>query len=128
MFVIWTWLKTNLYKNFKVFKFERKGYKEKDIFKNHLTKELCSMGSKCLAWSVGHMCKKKSCQKTCLVVHWNSFLQYLRIFSFLVINKNIHTQLCINVKTHHHHMNYLTFGLFNFSYLNLFQVNVICKK
>jgi hypothetical protein len=39
-----------------------------------LTKELCSMGSKCLAWSASHMCRKKSCQKTCLVVHWNVFL------------------------------------------------------
>jgi cytochrome b561 len=73
-----------------------------------LTKELCSMGSKCLAWGAGHMCRKKSYQKTCLVVHWNSFLEFLGIFAFLVINQNIHTQLCMNVKRHHHHMNYLT--------------------
>jgi len=28
-------------------------------------------------------------------------------YVFLVINQNIHAQLCMNVKTHHHHMNYL---------------------
>jgi len=32
MFIIWTWWKTKLYKNFKVFKFWRKGCKEKDFF------------------------------------------------------------------------------------------------
>jgi hypothetical protein len=31
--------------------------------------KLCSMGSKCLALNVGHMSRKQSCQKTCLVVH-----------------------------------------------------------
>jgi len=30
----------------------------------------------------------------------------LGFFSFLVINQNIHAQLCMNVKTHRHHMNY----------------------
>jgi len=38
-------------------------------FKNHPTKQLCSMGSKCLTLGVGHMCKKQSYQKECLVVH-----------------------------------------------------------
>jgi hypothetical protein len=28
-------------------------------------------------------------------------------FAFLAINQNIHIQLCMNVKTHHHHINYL---------------------
>jgi hypothetical protein len=37
------------------------------------------------------MCKKKSCQKTCLVVHWNSFLEFLG--TFLAINQNIHTKI-----------------------------------
>ncbi len=27
-------------------------------FKNHLTKQICSMGSKCIALGVDHMCKK----------------------------------------------------------------------
>ncbi len=90
-----------------------------------MIEKLCSLGSKCLSWGVGHMCKKKSCQKTCLVVHWNSFLKFLGISAFLPINQNIHTQLCMNVKTHHHHMK---IGLFKFSHLNLFQVNVICKN
>jgi hypothetical protein len=32
--------------------------KERTHFLNHLTNELCSMGSKCLAIDVGHMCRK----------------------------------------------------------------------
>jgi hypothetical protein len=28
-------------------------------------------------------------------------------FVFFAINQNIHIQLCMNVKTHHHHINYL---------------------
>jgi len=38
----------------------------------------------------------------------------LRFFMFLVINQNIHTQLCMNVKTHDHHMNYfkLNYSIF----------------
>jgi hypothetical protein len=41
--------KPNYIKISRSLKFERKGYEEKDFFKNHLTKELYSMGSKCLA-------------------------------------------------------------------------------
>jgi len=40
----------------------------------------------------------------------NMFLLYIEthfgIFIFLVVNQNIYTQLCMNVKTHHRHMNY----------------------
>jgi hypothetical protein len=38
--------------------FEGKDCKANNSFLNHLTKRLCSMGSKCLALGVGHMCKK----------------------------------------------------------------------
>jgi len=57
--------------NFKVLNLKKKGYKAKDSFSKPFDKKLCSMGSKCLAIDVGHMCMKYSCQKTCLVVHWN---------------------------------------------------------
>jgi hypothetical protein len=125
MFLRWTWWKTKLYKNFKVFKFWRKGLEGKG--NNHLIKKLCSMGSKCLVWSASHMCKKKYCQKTCLVIRWNSFLKFMGIFAFLAINKNIHTQLCMNVKL-------TTATSINLNWTNQFfslkfvQVNVICKK
>jgi hypothetical protein len=38
---------------------------------------------------------------------------------FLVINQNIHTQLCLNMKIHHHHINdlkldYLIFLIYIF--------------
>jgi hypothetical protein len=35
-------------------------------------------------------------------------LEFLEIFYiFAPINQNIHKQLCMNVKTHHHHINCL---------------------
>jgi hypothetical protein len=43
--------------------------RQKTHFKNHLIKKSRLMGSKCLALDAGHMCKKQSYQKTCLVVH-----------------------------------------------------------
>jgi hypothetical protein len=87
-----------------------------------LTKN-CVQWVQCLPWGASHMCKKKSCQKTCLVVHWNFFLEFLGIFVFLVINKNIHTKLCMNVKTHHCHMNYLNWTI---QYLSLKFVSSKC--
>jgi hypothetical protein len=35
------------------------------------------------------------------------FLEFWGISIFLAINQNIHTQLCMNVKTHQCHMHYL---------------------
>jgi len=113
--------KPNYTKISKSLKFEGKGCKEKDPFFLTIWQKKCSMGSKCLAWGVGHMCKEKSCQKTCLVVHWNSFLEFLKKITFLVVNQNIHTQLHLNVKTHHQHMNY--FKLEN----SIFSLNVSSK-
>jgi hypothetical protein len=56
----------NLMKNqiicffFKILKFERKGLQgKKTHLSNHLIKNLCLMGSKCLALDVGrHICRK----------------------------------------------------------------------
>jgi hypothetical protein len=45
-------------KNSKSSNFEGKGCKAKYSFKKPFDKKLCSMGSKCLALDVGHMCKK----------------------------------------------------------------------
>jgi hypothetical protein len=38
--------------------FDGKGYKANDSFFKPFDKKICSMGSKCLALDVGHMCKK----------------------------------------------------------------------
>jgi predicted nucleic acid-binding protein len=38
--------------------FEKKNCKVDFFFKNHLTKQLCSMSSKCLALCASHICKK----------------------------------------------------------------------
>jgi hypothetical protein len=46
---------------------------------------------------------------------------------FLAINKNIHTQLCMNVKTHHHHINYLKLDYSIFS-LKFVSSKVIPQK
>ncbi len=74
--------KPNYIKISKSLNFEGKGYKEKEFSKKPFDKKIVFNGFKCLAWGVGHMCKKRSCQKTCLVVHWNSFLEFLGIFSY----------------------------------------------
>jgi len=54
----------NLMKNQIIQKFrsleslKKKAARQKIHFKNHLIKNLCSMGSKCLALDAGHMCRK----------------------------------------------------------------------
>jgi hypothetical protein len=58
----------NLLKNQIIQNFEGKDYKTRLIF-YHLAKIECSMSSIFLALGVGYMCKKESCEKTCLVVH-----------------------------------------------------------
>ncbi len=50
--------KPNYTKIFKSWNFEGKVCKEKDSFFWPFDKKLCSMGSKCLALGVDHMCKK----------------------------------------------------------------------
>ncbi len=53
---------------------------------------------------------------------------WLSILGFFAINQNIGTQLRMHMKNHHFHMNYLKLDYSNYSHINLFQVNVICKK
>jgi hypothetical protein len=52
----------------------------------------------------------------------------LGFLAFLMIIQNIGTQLCVNLKTHHHDMNNLKLDYSIFFHLNLFEINVICKK
>jgi hypothetical protein len=42
----------------KFWKFEAKGYKENDSFKNHLASSLYSLNSKNIYLNASHMCKK----------------------------------------------------------------------
>jgi len=46
------------YKNFKVLKFEGKGYKGRDSFKKLFGKKIMFIGFKCIALGACHMCKK----------------------------------------------------------------------
>ncbi len=54
----------NLMKNQIIQKFEsleilkERATRQRTHFKKHLIKKKCSMGSKCLALDVGHMCRK----------------------------------------------------------------------
>jgi len=50
--------KLNHMKISKFWKFETKGYKENDSFKNHLASSLYSLSSKFLSLNASHMCKK----------------------------------------------------------------------
>ncbi len=94
--------KPNHSKISKSWNFEGKGCKAKNSFKNHLTKKLCSMDSKYLTLGAGHCVRNNLAKKHV----WCPLKLILGIFTFLVINQNIHTELCMNVKIHHCHMNY----------------------
>ncbi len=81
------------------------------------------MAMSCLLWLIvlWHLSKAT---KLFLIacVHYNykwvanSILDF-QISSSEVMNQNIHTQLCMNVKTRHHHMNYLTLDFQFFSFI-----------
>jgi hypothetical protein len=73
------------------------------------------MGSKCLAIDVGHMCMKYSCQKTCLVVHWNYFWDLLH---FGIKQKYSYT-IMYEWKSPLTHELFYT-GLFNFPHLKVY--------
>jgi hypothetical protein len=104
--ILFVWWKNKPCKNFKVLKFWKKGLQQKIHFFNYLTKKLCLMGSKCLA--LGPVtCVRNNLDKKHV---WLSIETHFEIFwDFCIFGCkpfNIHTQLCMNVKTHHHHMNY----------------------
>ncbi len=52
-------MKNQIIQKFQIFELLKERVARQRIrLKNHLIKKLCSMGSKCLALDVGHMCKK----------------------------------------------------------------------
>jgi hypothetical protein len=75
--------------------------KQRTHFFNHLTKKKYSMVSKCLALdaSLSKLPKNMFGCPLKLILGFLSFLE------FFAMNKTIHTQLSMNVKTHHYHMN-----------------------
>jgi hypothetical protein len=69
------------------------------IFSSNLTKELCSMGSKCLTLGAGNNLTKR---------HGGlSIESHSGIFCVSNDKPKYDTQLCVKVKTHCHHMNNL---------------------
>jgi len=72
--------KPNHTKISKSWNFGGKGCKVKDSFFKPFDKKLCSMGSKCLALSVIHMCKKYSCQKNMFGCPLKLILRFSGIF------------------------------------------------
>jgi hypothetical protein len=46
----------------------------------------------------------------------------------LLVNQNIDVQLCTHVKNHNHHINYLNWGLFTFSHINLSYMEAIVMR
>jgi hypothetical protein len=50
-------------------------------------------------------------------------LEFLGVFTFFVINQNIYTQLCMNVKTHHHQIYY-----FKLDYIIFFTSKFVSNK
>jgi hypothetical protein len=81
------------------------------LFLNHLVRKLCSVGSKMSSFRCKHVHE--------IILLKNTFGYPLKLilgfYMFLAINQNIDTQLiCMNVKSHHHHMNYLKLDYSNF--------------
>jgi hypothetical protein len=107
MFIIWRWWITKLHKNFKVFKFWRKGYREKHFKKKTIRRIFLFNGFKMFSSRCKSHVQEIFLQKNMFSCPLKLILEFLGFFAFLTINQNIHTQLCMNVKTHHRHMNYL---------------------
>jgi hypothetical protein len=101
MFIGWTWWKTKSYKKFKVLKIWRKGLQGKGLIFKPFDKKKMFTGFKMSSFRCKSHVQEIILPKTCLVVHWNSFWDFLRFFAFLALNKNIRTQLCMNVKNDH---------------------------
>jgi hypothetical protein len=52
-------MKNQIIQNFQSFEIlKERATRQRTCLKNHLIKNLCQMGSKCLTLNVGHMCKK----------------------------------------------------------------------
>jgi len=122
-------MKNQIIQKFQTFKiWKEKVTRQWTHFLNHLIKKLCSMGSKCLVLDVSHMCRRLMCQKTCLVVHWNSFWEFFGIFYIFSIKlKYLYTIMYDCEKSSlTHELSYI--GLFKFSYLSLFYVMFFVKN
>jgi hypothetical protein len=95
--------KSNHTKMSKSSNFEGKGCKAKDSFKKPFDKKKLFNGFKIPSFR----CKSHVQE---IILPKNIFGCPLKLilgfFAFLAINKNIHIQLCMNMKTHHCHMNY----------------------
>jgi len=86
------------------------------------------MGSKCLDLDVGHMCMKCSCQKTCLVSHWNLFWDFFGIFYIFGIKQKYSYKIMYECEKSLLTSELSYIGPLNFLHLSLFHVNIICKK
>jgi len=82
IFIGWIFVKNRIIWKFQSF----------EILKERVTRKmivwagwLYSLGSKFIAWGIGHMCKKSSCQKTCLIAHKSSFQHFLHLCSYTKI-------------------------------------------
>jgi hypothetical protein len=62
-----------------------------------------------------------------MIMQKNMLIFKAHVFMFLLVNQNVHAQLCTHKKSPpSHELSY--FGLLKFSYLNLSHVNVVCKN
>jgi hypothetical protein len=113
IYVHWMNLMTNqiIQKISKSWNFERKGFNAKNSLLKPFGKKIMFNGFKMSSFRCKHVHE--------IILLKNTFGYPLKLilgfYMFLAINQNIDTQLiCMNVKTHHHDMNYLKLDYSNF--------------
>jgi hypothetical protein len=101
------------FKSFEILK-EKVARKKKTHFFNHLTKRIMFNMFKMSSLGCRSHVHEIILSKNMFGCPLKFILKLFGDFYVLTLNQNIHAQLCMNVKTHHHHMNY-----FKLEYSNL---------
>ncbi len=86
------------------------------------------MGSKCLDLDVGHMCMKCSCQKNMFGWPLKLILGFFGIFYIFGIKQKYSYKIMYECEKSLLTSELSYIGPLNFLHLNLFHVNITCKK
>ncbi len=134
MFIGWAWWKTKSFKNLKVLIFWKKGlqgkglYKVKDSFKNLFDKKFMFNGFKMFSFKCKSHVKEINMPKNMFGCPLKLILGFSRIFCIFGIKLKYSYTIMYDCEKSPSTHELFDIRLFNFSHLNLFDVNVICKK
>jgi len=87
------------FQSFEILK--KRDARQRTHFLNHLIKKKCLMGSKCLALDEVTHERNKHAKKHIWLPIDTHFEFFLGFSTFLALNQNLNTQLCMIVKNHH---------------------------